>query len=135
MHKLMSQRIINFLVQSCGFINTGEQVEVIHHSFRCADGYYDYDTHRTMTIVKRPSGMSRTRANQIISCTMAAFKLADKAPRDSRTFGMSMGVLDDMIFLSGGDVLAAKAARTLAVERRKKECSPQTFTRHHLNRY
>jgi len=81
MHRLMSVRIIEFLLQ-CGFVDTLTTERVVHLRFRCGDSYYDYDTHREMRIIRRPEGMSCKRGQQIVSSAMAAFRLADSAPND-----------------------------------------------------
>lgn len=75
MHKLMSERVISFLVESCGFVDTGETKRVLQHAVW--DDYYN--VYRQMRVIKRPDGMSKKRANKIISCAMAAFKLNDAA--------------------------------------------------------
>ena len=82
MHRLMSERIINFLLR-CGFVDTLTTEKVVHLQIRIrGDSYYDYDTHREMRRIRRPEGMSCKRGQQIVSSVMAAFRLADSAPND-----------------------------------------------------
>ncbi len=80
--KLVSPRIIEALI-GCGFTTTGtEKVREDVAKPGLWDDYYKVGRLRTMTILRRPEGMTGGDARRLARALMGAFKMLDNAPTE-----------------------------------------------------
>ena len=72
-HGLYSKRLIGFLTENCGFVDTGHTKDVL--IWECMDDYYN--RHRTHQIIQRPKGMNRKTGESVVFTVMSALRFRD----------------------------------------------------------
>lgn len=78
-HGLYSERLIKYLINECGFVDTGYTKEVCTRE--CHDTYYNQ--HRDHKLIQRPDGMSRRTGEQVIYTVMSALRFKDLEMSDT----------------------------------------------------
>ena len=78
-HGLYSERLIKYLINVCGFADTGYTKEVCTRE--CHDTYYNQ--HRDHKLIQRPDGMSRRTGEQVIYTVMSALRFKDLEMSDT----------------------------------------------------